>query len=315
MAELRPSRPAVFAGLDVGKSQHHLCALNADGQRLADELVANDEAALRAVLERLLACGGPVLLVVDQPASIGALPVAVARQLGVQVAYLPGLAMRRLADLHPGEGKTDARDAYVIADAARTLPRTLRLVGTDDETLAELGVLAGYDDDLAAETTRLSNRARDLLLSVSPTLERVLGPRISHPAVLAVLAAHPTPETLRAAGRRRLGKIVLPLATAAGRSSGRLRHTLRHDQLLEDPGRAREVVALGSGGFDLIGLDGGQQTTQGVSSSSQVVGVEHVVILPRVMRGIPVDRRLQARRGVAGSSSSTSSSTASVCSR
>ena len=44
--------------------------------------------------------------------------------MGVRVAYLPGLAMRRLVDLHAGESKTDARDAYVIADAARTLPHT-----------------------------------------------------------------------------------------------------------------------------------------------------------------------------------------------
>jgi hypothetical protein len=27
--------------------------------------------------------------------------------------------MRRIADLYPGEAKTDARDAFVIADAAR----------------------------------------------------------------------------------------------------------------------------------------------------------------------------------------------------
>lgn len=40
--------------------------------------------------------------------------------------------------------------------------------------------------------------------------------RISHPAVLALLAAHPTPEALRAAGRRRLARIVLPLAPRMG---------------------------------------------------------------------------------------------------
>lgn len=28
--------------------------------------------------------------------------------------------MRRIADLYPGEAKTDAKDAAVIADAART---------------------------------------------------------------------------------------------------------------------------------------------------------------------------------------------------
>lgn len=55
--------------------------------------------------------------------------------------------MRRIADLCPGGGKADARDAYVIADAAPARLHTLRRVGTDDETLAGLTVLAGYDDD------------------------------------------------------------------------------------------------------------------------------------------------------------------------
>ena len=67
-----------------------------------------------------------MLVVVDQPNTIGALPVAVARSRGIDVAYLPGLAMRRIADLHAGTAKTDARDAYVIADAARSMPHTLR---------------------------------------------------------------------------------------------------------------------------------------------------------------------------------------------
>ena len=82
--------------------------------------------------------------------------------------------LTRLADLQPGQAKTDARDAYVIADAARTHPHTLRRVGTDDETLADLGVLAGYDDDLAQQATRLTNRLRDALTHVHPALERLL---------------------------------------------------------------------------------------------------------------------------------------------
>jgi len=92
-----------------------------------------------------------VLAVVDQPASIGALAIAVARDMGIDIAYLPGLAMRRIGDLYPGQAKTDARDAFIIADAARTMPHTLRRVGGDDETLAGLGVLAGYDDDLSQQ--------------------------------------------------------------------------------------------------------------------------------------------------------------------
>ena len=189
----------VFCGLDVGKSAHHACALDRSGKRLHDKPLPNEQAALIDVFQRLTA-HGRVLVIVDQPASIGALAVAVARSLGIEVAYLPGLAMRRIADLHPGQGKTDARDAYVIADAARTMPHTLRRVGTDDETLAELTVLAGYDDDLAAQATRLTNRLRDALLHVHPALERLLGPRMDRGGVLDLLAAAPTPDALRQLG-------------------------------------------------------------------------------------------------------------------
>jgi Transposase len=64
-----------------------------------------------------LAGHGRLLVVLDQPASFGALAIAMARSMNVEVGYLPGMAMRRIADLYPGEGKTDARDAFVIADA------------------------------------------------------------------------------------------------------------------------------------------------------------------------------------------------------
>ena len=53
-----------------------------------------------------------------------------------------------------------ARDAAVIADAARTMPHTLRALRLDDERIAELTVLSGFDDDLAQQITATSNRIR-----------------------------------------------------------------------------------------------------------------------------------------------------------
>jgi hypothetical protein len=54
-----------------------------------------------------------------------------------------------------------ARDAFIIiADAARSLPHTLWPVGVGDETLAELDLLVGFDDDLAGETIRIADRIR-----------------------------------------------------------------------------------------------------------------------------------------------------------
>ena len=179
----QPQDVDVFIGVDVGKGQHHAVALDRNGKRLYNKALPNDEARLRTLIEELRAYGR-ILFVVDQPATIGALPVTVARAEGVLVAYLPGLAMRRIADLHAGEAKTDARDAAIIAEAARTMPHTLRSLRADDEQLAELNMLCGFDDDLSAQATQISNRIRGLLTQIHPALERVIGPRLDHPAVL-----------------------------------------------------------------------------------------------------------------------------------
>jgi septum formation inhibitor-activating ATPase MinD len=117
----------VFVGVDVGKGEHHAVGLNRAGKVVLDKALPNDEAKMRSVLQKLKQ-HGTVLVVVDQPATIGALPIAVAQAEGVLVGYLPGLAMRRIADLHAGEAKTDARDAAIIAQAARTLPHALRSI-------------------------------------------------------------------------------------------------------------------------------------------------------------------------------------------
>jgi transposase len=202
----------VFLGLDVGKGEHHACGLRPDGKSVVDKPLPNSEPKLRAMLQKLTAKYGRVLVVVDQPASIGALPLAVARDTGCQVAYLPGLTMRRIADLYPGEGKTDARDAAVIADAARTMPHTLRSLELADETVAELHMIVGFDDDLAGEVTRVVNRLRGLLTQVHPSLERALGPRIQHPAVLGLLERFGSPAQIRKAGRRRLVTVLRPKA-------------------------------------------------------------------------------------------------------
>lgn len=194
---------AVFLGLDVGKEEHHACGLDPDGNRVHDKALPQDEGKLRDLFARL-AQRGRVLVVVDQPATIGALPVTVARDAGVDVAYLPGLAMRRIADLHPGNAKTDARDAYIIAEAARSMPHALRRVDVGDEALAELKVIVGFDDDLAAEVTRVTNRIHGLLTQIHPALERAIGGWLHHKAVLELLTRFGGPTGLRTAGRRRL---------------------------------------------------------------------------------------------------------------
>ncbi|SCG68044.1 Transposase [Micromonospora halophytica] len=159
------------------------------------------------------------------------------------MAYLPGLAMRRIADLHPGAAKTDARDAYVIADAARTLPHTLRRVDVGDEALAELEILVGFDDDLAGEATRVSNRIRGLLTQIHPALERVLGPKVHHKAVLELLSRCGGPAGLRKAGRRKLLSIAAVHAPRMGKRLVEQIMTALDEQTVTVPGtQAAETI-------------------------------------------------------------------------
>jgi transposase len=194
-----PGQVNVWVGLDVGKSEHFADVLDDDGERLFARAVGNDQADIEALLDRAERHGTPGL-VLDQPGSIAQLALAVAARRGTPVAYVPGLVMRRAADLYPGEAKTDRRDAYVLADTGRTRRKQVHWLDTSsDELLASLRVLNGYDIDLAADQNRLVSRLRDALTSIAPALERAVGSRLHQAGVRDLLAKYPTLTALRAA--------------------------------------------------------------------------------------------------------------------
>lgn len=203
-----PDEVTVWIGLDVGKEEHFADVLDDHGDPLFAKSIGNDEADLVGLLDRAFEHGTPAL-VIDQPGSIAQLAIAVAARRAVPVAYVPGLVMRRAADLYPGEAKTDRRDAFVIADTARMRRRQVHWLDVgSDELLEQLRVLNGFDVDLAADLTRLTNRLRDALTSVSPALERAVGSRLAHAGVRDLLTKFATPSALRAAGRTRISKAV-----------------------------------------------------------------------------------------------------------
>lgn len=233
----------LFCGLDVGKETHHATVLTRDGKKIVDRVVANGETQLRELFERLQADGN-ILAVVDQPSSIGSLPIAVARAMGVDVAYLPGLSMRRIADLHPGNAKTDARDAFIIADAARTMPHTLRRVDLDDAELAELEVLVGHDDDLAEQSTAVANRIRGLLLQIHPALERAIGENASHLGVLDLLTRFGGPTGLRSAGQAKIRNTLKKNAPRMGERLAAKIWSALAEQTVTIPGTAASEKVL-----------------------------------------------------------------------
>ncbi|MCL2631916.1 MAG: IS110 family transposase [Coriobacteriia bacterium] len=190
----------VNAGVDVGKSFHHIYAIGHSGEVLADRRINQCEQELTDTFTELLSFGS-VLVTVDQPSNIGSLTIACARRAGCDVAYLPGLAMRRAAGIMPGEAKTDRRDAFVIAMTASSLPGALRRVPDRSGIKADLAALASYDDDCRCDMTREINRLRAHLLEVSPLFERTLGDSVTSSFALKLLNRFGGPWGMHKAGK------------------------------------------------------------------------------------------------------------------
>jgi transposase len=164
----------VWAGVDAGKTHHHCVVIDADGKRLLSRRVANDEPELLVLLADVAALGERVTWAVDLPDGGAALLIGMLIGHGQALLYIPGRAVNRAAGGYRGEGKTDARDAAIIADQAR-MRRDLNPLRPGDEITVELKILTARRADLAADRTRVINRLRGLLTGIFPALDRAPG--------------------------------------------------------------------------------------------------------------------------------------------
>lgn len=193
--------PQIWAGVDIGKTHHHCVVLDAEGKRLLSRRVLNDEPELLALLADVLAIDENVVWAVDVTEGMATLLISVLLNHGQQLLYIPGLAVNRASAGYRGTGKTDAKDATVIADQAR-MRRDLTVLRPDDERTIELRVLTNRRADLNADRTRRVNRLRSQLTSIFPALERSLD--LGNVGPLTLLTGYQTPAALRRTGRRRL---------------------------------------------------------------------------------------------------------------
>lgn len=191
----------IWAGTDIGKTHHHCVVLGAEGERLLSRRVLNDEPELLALLGDVLALDEDVVWAVDVADGMAALWISVLLNHGQQLVYIPGLAVNRASAGYRGTGKTDAKDATVIADQAR-MRRDLAVLRPEDELTVELKILTNRRADLNADRTRRINRLRGQLTGVLPALERILD--LGNVGPLVLLTGYQTPAALRRTGRKRL---------------------------------------------------------------------------------------------------------------
>jgi transposase len=192
-----PVPQVAWIGIDAGKLAHHATALDADGQVLWSQRVTNDQAVLEKLIAQATATATEVRWAVDLTSASAVLLLALLIAAGQRVVYVPGTMVNRMSSAFSGEGKTDARDAKVIAETAR-LRRDLTQISSPDELIVELSLLVGHRADLTADWVRGVNRLRDLITRVFPALERAFD--YSTRAPLILLTGYCTPAAIRQAG-------------------------------------------------------------------------------------------------------------------
>ena len=196
----------VFCGIDVGKASNYAVVLDGTGDApLIRRPLAQDEGETRSLLAEVAALGRP-LVIVDQFDAFGRLTVAVAKDEGIDVAHIPPRKFKQVAETYD-EGKSDAKDAFIIADTARSQPRNIELVADRAEALAEVKAVSSARDDVVRERTRLYNRLHDLIGQTCPALESVLTKQKLHNELeLMLVARYGGPNGFRRSGKARVSK-------------------------------------------------------------------------------------------------------------
>ncbi|MGW2426140.1 IS110 family transposase [Streptomyces sp. NPDC001709] len=216
----------IWAGIDAGKGHHHCVVINGEGDKLLSRRVANDEPELLELIADVLGLADEVTWAIDLPDGYAGLVITLLVSHGQRPLYIPGRAVNRASGSYRGEGKTDARDALVIADQAR-MRRDLSPLRAENEAMAELKLLTARRTDLVCDRTRANNRLRGLLAGIFPALERELN--LANRGPLILLTGYQTPSAIRRLGASRLEKWLLSrgarwsaaLAQAAVAAAGR----------------------------------------------------------------------------------------------
>jgi transposase len=195
-------RDKAWVGIDVGKTHHWVCAVDVDGKTLLSTKIANDEAEIVSVITAVAALAQQLVWAVDIIGAPSALLLALLARAGQGARYASGRVVAAMSAAYAGEGKTDAKDAYVIAETAR-LRRDLAVIDADTNLVRDLAVLTGHRTDLIADRVRMINRLRDLMTSVFPSLERAFD-YSSHKGALVLLTGFAAPDRIRRMGHNRL---------------------------------------------------------------------------------------------------------------
>jgi transposase len=226
----------VFAGLDWAMQVHSVCIINASGGVLERFEVAHDRDGLAELLRRLARYGTRVRIAIERPSG---LIVDALVEAGHQVLPIHPNAVKATRSRYRSHGaKSDASDAYVLADMLRTDGHRWAPLSPQSDSIRALRALVRARDELVASRIKLANQLRSTLDAFWPGAA-VIFAAVDSPIGLAFLRRYPTPASAARLNEARLRRFCRSKHYSGHRSAGELLARLRSAA----PGHAGQLTA------------------------------------------------------------------------
>jgi transposase len=182
----------VFAGLDWAVHTHAVCIIDASGAVHDRFEVAHDRQGLAELMRRLARFGASMHIAIERPSG---LIVDALVEAGHQVFPIHPNAVKASRPRYRSHGaKSDASDAYLLADLLRTDGHRWAALSPQSDSIRALRALVRSRDDLVSTRVALGNQLHSTLEAFWPGAACIFAD-ITSPIGLAFLRRYPSPAS------------------------------------------------------------------------------------------------------------------------
>jgi transposase len=215
-----------YVGIDWATATHAVCVLDRDGGKVAAFTVEHSAAGLSTLVRRLARHGDPATMPVAIERPDGRLVDALL-EAGHPVVPVNPNAIKTWRESETGSGaKSDAGDAYVIADYLRCRQRRLSVAVPYNPQTKALRTVVRTRDDLVDLRVAATNQLGALLDAHWPGAKAIFAD-VESPIALEFLTRYPTARHAQHLGTKRLAAFCAKHGYSGRRSAEQLLARLR----------------------------------------------------------------------------------------
>jgi transposase len=232
-----------YAGVDWAKDEHAVCILDEGGERVREQRFAHDERGL-AKLCRSLVESGVQRVALERPD--GPLVERLLERGLVVLPIHPNQLKAARPRFRAAGGKSDAFDAFCLAELARTDHHRFRSLLSDSDETKALKALTRAREDLVQVRVALANRLR-AELEIFWSGAAAIFADVDSPIALAFLERYPSPQDAQHLGEKRLSAFLSRHGYSGRKAATELLERLRsapEGRASETETEARRTVVL-----------------------------------------------------------------------